>query len=109
METFYQNLHLLCVPSHREPVGMVHLEAMCHGVPVIASNVPGMNEILLHQENCMLLLPQMPGEIADCIEEIMDNQLLRGKLTAAGHQTARTFDYRYFENTLNEQYRKIHV
>ncbi len=51
IETFYQDMDLLIVPSHFEPMGMVALEAMACGVPVLAANVPGLNEVVRHGIN----------------------------------------------------------
>jgi glycosyltransferase involved in cell wall biosynthesis len=44
VKTFYDSLDLLVVPSVREPLGLVALEAQARGVPVIASRVDGLPE-----------------------------------------------------------------
>jgi len=46
MPLFYKNITLLCVPSlnSTESFGLVQIEAMMHGVPVIASDLPGVRQ-----------------------------------------------------------------
>lgn len=75
MEVFYDRLDVLVVPSHREPVGMVHIEAMARRVAVIASNVPGMNEVLVNNENAIIVDAHQPVAIASALGELMDVDL----------------------------------
>lgn len=44
--TFYHSIDLLCVPSHQESFGLIVLEAMAHGVPILATNAPGPGTII---------------------------------------------------------------
>ena len=46
MSAFYQNLDVLVLPSlnSTEAFGLVQIEAMMHGVPVVASNLPGVRQ-----------------------------------------------------------------
>jgi len=51
MQKFYHEIDLLIIPSHFEPMGMVAIEAMACGVPVLANDVPGLNEVVRHGVN----------------------------------------------------------
>lgn len=46
MKEFYSQINLFTCPSIREPFGLVNLEAMAHGCPIIVAGVDGMPEIL---------------------------------------------------------------
>ena len=46
MKEFYSQIDLFICPSIREPFGLVNIEAMAHGCPVIVAGVDGMPEIL---------------------------------------------------------------
>jgi glycosyltransferase involved in cell wall biosynthesis len=46
MNTFYSKVDLFICPSIREPFGLVNIEAMAHGCPVVVAGVDGMPEIL---------------------------------------------------------------
>ncbi len=55
MEHFYLKLHLLVIPSHFEPMGMVAVEAMACGIPLLAADVPGLNEVVKQGRNGWLM------------------------------------------------------
>ncbi|MBA3899103.1 MAG: glycosyltransferase family 4 protein [Bacteroidetes bacterium] len=107
MAGFYKEIDLLVVPSHWEPMGMVHVEAMAFGVPVIASDVPGMNEVLSNRENCLLFEPGKPEMIKERILEIIANDELRKNIIEKGQETAGTFSLEYFEEELGKAYEKL--
>ncbi|MCC5918336.1 MAG: glycosyltransferase family 4 protein [Cryomorphaceae bacterium] len=90
MANFYHRLHILIVPSHREPVGMVHLEGMLCGAAIIATDVPGMNEVLVQGKNAMLVPPKSPGQLATAIENLMDTKT-RTDLVANAHQMTKPY------------------
>jgi glycosyltransferase involved in cell wall biosynthesis len=43
---FFAGIDVFCLPSHHEPFGIVLIEAMAHGVPIVASDSEGPTEIL---------------------------------------------------------------
>lgn len=51
---FYAQIDCLVVPSHIEALGLMPLEGFRHSVPVIASNIPGLNEVVSHEETGLL-------------------------------------------------------
>ena len=54
---------LLLLPSEQESFGLVALEAMSCGVPVVGSRVGGLPEVVLHGENGYLLpVGESPGD-----------------------------------------------
>ncbi len=59
------------VPSvYREPLGLVAIEAIAHGVPVIASAEGGLTEIVEPGDSGMLVAPRDPVALANAMEEI---------------------------------------
>ncbi len=72
--------------THSEGLGSAVLLAMSAGVPVLASNVGGLPEIIRHGENGMLT-PNSAREIAKNIEELMANPPLARRLGEAGRRT----------------------
>ncbi len=109
MDGFYRNLNCLCVPSHWEPVGMVHLEAMALGIPVIASNVKGMNELLKHQHNAILFEPKNKESLKKALQTIINNPELRQKIIRNGLTTAQANSYETFQQKLIQCYLKCGV
>lgn len=57
---FYDAIDILLVPSLREPLGLVSLEAAARGVPVIAAAVDGLPEAVLDGETGICVCPTLP-------------------------------------------------
>ncbi len=54
---FVQAIDVMCLPSHREPFGLVYVEAALAGKPVIACDAGGAPEIIAHGETGLLVPP----------------------------------------------------
>lgn len=63
----------MVVPSIYEPFGVVALEGMASKLPVVASNVDGLSEIIRHEENGILVYPKDPSSIAWGISRIFSD------------------------------------
>lgn len=63
-------------PSTYEPFGIVALEAMLSGTPVVVSDIGGLNEIVSHGENGMKSYAGNPNSIADSILALLYNPQL---------------------------------
>lgn len=57
VERFYDSIDILLVPSMREPLGLVALEASARGVPVIATCVDGLAESVIDGQSGILISP----------------------------------------------------
>ena len=84
---------LLCAPSRAsESFGLVLLEGMAAGLPVVASELPGYREVL--PEACGRLVP--PGDplaLRAALAELLADPALRAGMGAAGASAARRFDW----------------
>ncbi|HKV18034.1 MAG TPA: glycosyltransferase [Mycobacterium sp.] len=72
-----------CTPWY-EPFGIVPLEAMASGVPVVASAVGGMQDTVVHDVTGRLIAPRKPREIAEAINPLLRDAFLRQSLGLAG-------------------------
>lgn len=77
-----------CTPWY-EPFGIVPLEAMACGVPVVASAVGGMLDTVVHDVTGRLVKPQRPDDVAKAVNHLMRDDFLRQSMGAAGRDRAR--------------------
>jgi glycosyltransferase involved in cell wall biosynthesis len=80
----------VCVlPSIRpEPFGLVLVEAMAMGKPVIATRGGGVPEVVADGETGILVPPRDPGALADALLRLAGDQALRARMGAAGRARA---------------------
>jgi glycogen(starch) synthase len=64
---------VLVVPSVYEPFGIVALEGMATGVPVVASQVGGLSEVIEHDHTGLFVYPKSPESIAWGIDRILSD------------------------------------
>ena len=89
VEACLRHLHVVAIPSLHEGLPYTLLEAMQLRVPVVASNVGGLREVL-EQDACGILVPPAdPAALAGAIERLYGNPDLRASLAEAGYQRMR--------------------
>ena len=76
-----------CTPWY-EPFGIVPLEAMACGVPVVASAVGGMLDTVVHDVTGRLVTPKRPRELAEVVSTVLRDSFLRRSLGLAGRDRA---------------------
>jgi glycosyltransferase involved in cell wall biosynthesis len=81
---------LFVSPSRQEGFPLSTLEAMAAGVPVIATNVGGIPEQIVHLESGVLVPAEDAGAIAEWIERLYADDDLRARLATAGRSRARS-------------------
>jgi glycosyltransferase involved in cell wall biosynthesis len=93
-----QRAHVVSVPSiptssgRREGIPVVLMEAMASGVPVVASGISGIPELVEDGQNG-LLVPRNPQPLADALERLHDDPKLCRRLGRAGRdKVVREFD-----------------
>lgn len=91
MPQFWNSVDIAVVPSLSEAFGLVALEAMACGVPVIASAVGGLREIVIDGQ-CGLLVP--PGDaaaLARALFILLTDEPMRARLSASARLRAQYF------------------
>ena len=77
---------IVCLPSYREGLPKVLLEAASCGRPVIATDVPGCREIVHNGENGVLVPPYKVESIADAIKDLVNNPEKRKNMGVNGRK-----------------------
>lgn len=88
MPRFWNELDIAVVPSFEEPFGLVALEALACGVPVVASTVGGLKEIVVDGENGLLVQPRDPAALARALITLIKDEPLRLRLAQAAIRRA---------------------
>ena len=101
---FLWSLDIYVHASLGETMSNAILQAMACGIPVVASDVPGINNMIQHNITGMLVPPLEPGLLALELNELISNKEERERLGKA----ARSFAKEKFSNfTMFEEYKKV--
>jgi glycosyltransferase involved in cell wall biosynthesis len=93
------------LPSLKEGMPYALLEAMACGKPVIGSDIPGINDVITHGKNGILVPPRNPEALANAILTILDDKGLRIKL---GQNARQLMVEKYSWDTISEKIEKIY-
>ncbi|MCD6403710.1 MAG: glycosyltransferase family 4 protein [Nanoarchaeota archaeon] len=94
------------LPSLYESFGIVALEAMASGTPLIISNGCGLSEYLEDGKNALVVSPKA-GEIAQAIERLMEDRRLWKKLRRNGMRFAKKLDWSRIAKRVIEVYESV--
>ncbi len=86
VEQFYRSLYLLAMPSHAEGFGLAAAEALSCAVPVIASNVSSLPEIVIDGETGLLVPPRDSEALSEALTRLLNDPDLARRLGHAGRE-----------------------
>lgn len=99
---------LLLLPSETESFGLVALEAMACGVPVLASDVGGLRELIVNGQSGFLCARGNPEAFALRALQLLQDRGLYQQIAGAGRERAVTrFDTRVILPLYEEHYRRV--
>jgi phosphatidylinositol alpha-mannosyltransferase len=75
----------------QESFGIVLVEAMAAGVPVVASDIFGYREVVRPDEDGILVPPDDPGALAGAVRRVLSDEALAARLAQAGRARAERF------------------
>lgn len=87
-------IDVLVLPSQAEGFGLVLIEAMAAGIPIVATNVPGIRDVVEHGRTGLLVRARAPTDLAAAIQRVMLDSSLRRTLVAnAAVEVRRKFTW----------------
>src|SRR5712671_2061459 len=107
IQTFFRNVDVLLVPSWEEPFGIVLLESMATGVPVISTLAGGPLDIIRQGTDGILVPPRDPGVLADAVRSLGEAPV-RARILANAYERVRDkFDIQKVIPLIEEFYREL--
>jgi glycosyltransferase involved in cell wall biosynthesis len=103
----YASADAFLFASLTETLGLVILEAMASGLPVIATPAGGVADHLRHEVNGLAYPPRDVAEMARCIVRIVLHADLRRNLALAARATAESLSWERELDRLDESYREV--
>jgi len=91
LEDEFARADVFVLPSVHEPFGIVALEAMQRGLPLVAAKVGGLVDFVIDGENGLLFEPSDTDALASAIVRLCNDAALSGRLAAAGCETAARY------------------
>src|SRR3990170_4076849 len=107
MAELYGAADVFVFPSVKEGWGLVVLEAMASGIPVIASGIEPMTDYLKDEENALLVSPMDYEALAQQIIRVLEKTELRDKLIRNGMKTAHAYNWRNTALKHEEFYKRV--
>ncbi len=90
-----------------ESFGMVLVEAMAAGLPIVASRIPGYTEVVRDGLEALLVMPGDPASLASAAAKVLDHPAIAARMRAAGIERARLFDWSEVVTRLEDIYRRV--
>jgi phosphatidylinositol alpha-mannosyltransferase len=91
---YYQTADICCAPATgQESFGIVLLEAMALGKPMVASNIPGYAGVLTHEQEGLLVKPSSAHHLADGLCRLVEDKALREKLGRQALTTVQSYSW----------------
>jgi glycosyltransferase involved in cell wall biosynthesis len=101
----YSIMDIIAIPSLYEGFGLTAVEAMAVGLPVVASCIGGLKEIVKDKITGFLVEPQNTNQLAGAIVKILEDPEYAAKLGEAGRQRAEEmFSFEVYARTITKLY-----
>ncbi|HQY30734.1 MAG TPA: glycosyltransferase family 4 protein [Thermomicrobiales bacterium] len=89
---YFATADLVCAPSvDRESFGIILLEAMASGKPIVATNIPGYAGVMTHEREGLMVPPMDSTGIAVATARLLSDPALRTRLAENGKVTAQAY------------------
>jgi len=107
LPNYYAAAEMVVMPSHYESFGMVALEAMAMGTPVIASEVGGLAFLIQDGINGFHVPSRDPEALAERIYTLLQDSNCRHQLGAAALEEAKKYDWSIIVQRMMRVYREL--
>ena len=102
---YYKTADVFCAPAtSRESFGIVLLEAMAVGKPIVATNIEGYANVVTHGEDGLLVPPQNSKELARALISLLNDATLRQQMGARGQLKSEKYSWEHVAQRVLDLY-----
>jgi len=99
---------MIVIPSRKEAFGIVAIEAMAAGTPLIATAVGGLCQVVKHKQDGLLVPADSPEKLAQAMIMLWKNTDLQAKLSAAGRKKVeKQYTWVTVTERIVDEYRRV--
>jgi phosphatidylinositol alpha-mannosyltransferase len=108
LPVYYRTADIFCAPATGgESFGIVLLEAMASGTPVVATDIPGYASVLTHGQEGLLAPPKNPRALADALLKLLTDRQLRLTMAERGVATANKYSWENVSRQVVDYYSSV--
>jgi phosphatidylinositol alpha-mannosyltransferase len=105
---YYASAHVLCAPATgEESFGMVLLEGMASGKPVVASNIDGFSQVMTHGQEGLLVPPRDENALTEALAWVLANPARAREMGERGRQHALGYDWMNIAQRVCRLYQRL--
>jgi phosphatidylinositol alpha-mannosyltransferase len=107
---YYRSADVFCAPNTgHESLGLIILEAMAAGLPIVATRIQGFQDVLTEGVHGLMVPPRDSASMADSLRQLLGNAAMREEMGRAGARHAQDYSWQevsgrvlnYYEETIN--------
>jgi phosphatidylinositol alpha-mannosyltransferase len=108
LSRYYRTCHVFCAPSTGfESFGIILLEAMAAGKPIVASDIDGYRGVLDDGKEGLLVQPEDERHLADALIYLLEDPALRGRMGCQGQTKAADYSWPKVAQQVLDYYREL--
>ncbi|HDN73425.1 MAG TPA: glycosyltransferase family 1 protein, partial [Archaeoglobus sp.] len=104
---YYKSADIFVLPSREDCLPLVILESMSSGVPIVATKVGGIPEIVQHGETGLLVPPNDPHALATAIVYLLTNENIRKHIANKARNIVKNYSWEKITEQTEKLYREL--
>ena len=105
LKWLFENAKCYVFATKAEGFGLPAIEAMVHGLPVTASNIPVLTEVL--GDAAHFFSPDDPSSVAKAVDDVLNSPQLRKELIARGHKQIKKYSWERMAQETKKVYEAV--
>lgn len=104
---YYKAADVFVFPTLKDIFGIVILESIACGTPIVASNIGGIPDVIKDGETGLLIPPKNPEALANAIIKILQDKTLSSRLSKNGKEEAKKYSWEKIAKDTEKLYKRV--